>query len=204
MKYENINKRYTEIVTEYITKGYYINTASQSGSQGEIAKIDVTDGKEIIRILIDDFHSCDNNIYLDGIEIIVGRVASTDGVAPNTARNYGTIWNNHLEVINAERFYQIGDEHKDGSRYYGTKDEAERAAIVKFERYKSKATSSKKEFPEAAKQLVLLFVKRQPKCKGVKLNEVESVYSVVNHSLFNNAESKAYYVKVRGKALRLK
>ena len=55
MKFADINKRYTEIVNEYIAKGYTINTATMSGSQGEIAKIDFTDGTEIIRIRVASF-----------------------------------------------------------------------------------------------------------------------------------------------------
>lgn len=35
MKYIDINKRYTEIVTEYMARGYIINTRTMSGSQGE-------------------------------------------------------------------------------------------------------------------------------------------------------------------------
>lgn len=52
MKYADINRRFTEIVAEWLAKGYSINTASMSGSQGETAKIDLTDGKEIVRILV--------------------------------------------------------------------------------------------------------------------------------------------------------
>ena len=42
MKYAEINKRYTEIVSEYISKGYILNTATMAGSQGEIASVDLT------------------------------------------------------------------------------------------------------------------------------------------------------------------
>jgi len=50
MKFETINRKFTEVVSEWIGKGYAFNTATMGGSQGEIAKVDLTDGKEIIRI----------------------------------------------------------------------------------------------------------------------------------------------------------
>lgn len=48
MKYIDINRKFTETVSSYIAQGYIINTASMSGSQGEIAHIDLTDGKQIV------------------------------------------------------------------------------------------------------------------------------------------------------------
>lgn len=130
MKYSEINKRYTEIVTEYMNKGYTINTASMSGSQGEIAKIDLTDGAEIIRILIGSFHEY-NDWGTEGIEILVGKV--TDDVKPNSNNHMSTIWNDHLEIIHQERFYQIGTY---GTDFYGSKEEAERANKIRSERWK--------------------------------------------------------------------
>lgn len=41
MKYADINKRFSEIVTEYLNKGYTFNTATMGGSQGEVAKVDL-------------------------------------------------------------------------------------------------------------------------------------------------------------------
>lgn len=35
MKFNEINKRYTELVTEYLNKGYHINAGTMAGSQGE-------------------------------------------------------------------------------------------------------------------------------------------------------------------------
>ena len=83
MKYADINKRFTEIVAEYISKGYTINTASMRGSQGEIAKVDLTNGTEIIRVMVNNFSDLSNGI--DGIQITVGR--STDKALPNSSND---------------------------------------------------------------------------------------------------------------------
>lgn len=130
MKYIDINKRYSEIVAEYISKGYTINTASMSGTQGEIAKIDLTDGNEIIRISIDGFSNWRESI--EGYEITVGR-DTKDEVKPHTNDSgYNTIWNNNLEIIHTERFYRI-DRYSD---FLGTEEDAKNAVAVRRERIK--------------------------------------------------------------------
>ena len=48
MKYADINKKYTATVAEYLANGYTINTRTMSGSQGDYAHIDLTDGTEVI------------------------------------------------------------------------------------------------------------------------------------------------------------
>lgn len=75
MNYVDINKKYTATVAEYMAKGYTINTRTMSGSQGDYAHIDLTDGTEVIRIMVDTFHEW-TDISLDGLEIIVGRADS--------------------------------------------------------------------------------------------------------------------------------
>ncbi len=55
MKYIDINQKFTAKVAEYIAKGYTINTATMSGSLGEVAHVDLTDGKQVVRVLLDSF-----------------------------------------------------------------------------------------------------------------------------------------------------
>lgn len=78
MTYEDINNRFTEIVAEYIAKGYTFNTSSMGGSQGEIANIDLTNGKEIIRVVVSSFNNWRESV--EGVEISIGK--STDNVRP--------------------------------------------------------------------------------------------------------------------------
>ena len=56
MTREDVNRIFTERVTELIAQGYHINTGSMPGSQGEIAKVDLRKGSEIIRVLLE--HKC--------------------------------------------------------------------------------------------------------------------------------------------------
>ena len=173
MKYASINKRYTEIVNEYLLKGYVVNTNSMGGHQGEIAKIDLTDGKEIIRIYIDGFYED----YLEGVEIIVGRC--TDKVTPNSHRDYSTFWSSHLEILKTERFYEIGN----GSDYYVTKEEAERANKIRRERWRSQYRSSEYTPSEKAMEIAKRIVRnkfgyKRINAADVKLTKSNSGYVV--------------------------
>lgn len=141
MKYADINRRYTEIVAEYMAKGYTINTRTMSGSQGEYAHIDLTDGVEIIRVLVDTFYD-HTDISLEGLEIIVGRASSE--VEPNRGDDRFTVWNSKLDIMLRERFYEIGADRRHG-KFYGTEDEATTARKLSVHRYASSNRGRKTE-----------------------------------------------------------
>lgn len=187
MKYIDINKRYTEIVTEYMTKGYTVNTASMSGSQGEIAKIDLTNGTEIIRIRVASFYGLRNDV--EGIEIIVGK--STDDVKPHSNGRNETIWDSRLEVVHSERFYQIG---RYGNDYYGTEDDAKRASEVRYERYERRHIESKK-FEESPKAMEIAkrIVRRKMGYSRINYSDLQ-LYKVAN----------GYFVKYKGKTCSIR
>jgi len=157
MKYADINKRYTEIVSEYMAAGYTLNTATMTGSQGEIAKIDLTDGKEIIRVLATNFHDWKGQNIYEGVGIIVGRANEGNRVTPNNERESATLWNNHLEVLRQERFYELGENRRSG-KFYGTQAEAVAAWNTRLQRYKDKQANVKATLPaqalEVAKRIV--------------------------------------------------
>lgn len=128
MKYAEINKRYTNILSHYISNGYTVNTATMGNTMGDIAHIDLTNGSEIIRILLDNFHEF-SNISLDGVEIVVG--LAVDAVNPNGfAREI--ILNSQLEIIRKEKFYQVGIDYSK-EKFYGTKKEAVKANKIYIE-----------------------------------------------------------------------
>lgn len=198
MKYEMINKRFTDTVTEWMAKGYHINTASMGGSQGEVAHLDLTDGKEIIRIVLDTLHEWGDRGSYDGLELIVGRV--TDQVKPDSSRTWGnTVWNNRLEVLSSERFYKIGRENRNGEQWYGTKEDAEAQERLQWKRYKARPNrqTERTQMPEEAKAVVLPFVRRQPKCKNLKLSRVASVEKVVSTG-YDGTTHRYYEIKTLG------
>jgi len=206
MKFESINKKYTEAVAAWLAKGYTINTATMGGSQGEVAHVDLTDGKEIIRVLLGNIGAAyerieDRFYHLDGVALIVGRV--TDQIIPNSPNTWPTVWNSHLEIVSEERFYEIGRQHRDGSKWYGTKEEAMAQQDKNSERYRARFMYNHYTLSESAKAIVLPFVKRQPKCRSVRLSEIEAV---THHDVTSRTGNRygQYTVKVRGQSFQVK
>ena len=98
--YTDINREFSHVVSEYIAKGYIINTGTMNGSQGEVAHVDLTNGNEIVRVvLMYNFATWPAQEY----KIIVGKVQST--VVPNLKGNEAeTIWNNELEIVSSTTY----------------------------------------------------------------------------------------------------
>jgi len=198
MKFAEINKKYTEKVASYMAMGYTINTATMSGSQGEIAHIDLTNGKEIIRVMLESKseHEIDREkekwYSFDVTQIVVGRC--TDKVTPNSDDTWQTLWNSHLEIISCEKFYKIG---RNG--FYGTKEESMNQQKKHIERYRANHIKNEKVFSDSAKEIVLPFMKRQPKCKSIKVSDIENVKKVIYEDEFH----VSYFVLAKGNQYRL-
>lgn len=187
MKYADINAKYTAIVTEYLAKGYIINTRSMCGSQGDYAHIDLTDGTEVIRIMVDTFHEW-TDITLDGLEIIVGRADSE--VIPNCENDYYTLWNSRLDIISRERFYQIGEDRRNG-KFYGTLEEATAAQQLKFKRYiANRQTSKPEDITAKAMEIAKRIIRREFKVK--RINEAKVTVTKCNGSYAINYNGKVY------------
>lgn len=141
MRFININEKFTELVSSYINKGYTFNTASMGGSEGEISRVDLTNGAEIIRIYVKNFNDWENDMPLEGVEIVVG--LSTDKVVPHMHCDfYKAISSSRLDVIYNERYYTIGCNQKLG-RVYGTKGEAEAAIQKRIDRRRARRIACK-------------------------------------------------------------
>ena len=117
MKFADINKRFTEVVAEYIAKGYVIHTTTMNGSQGETAKVDLTNGKEVIRVMLDTRIE-PSEYYYNTFRLTIGRCK--DKIKINKNGLHDIIWNGHLEIISMEKFYQIGEYD---SSFFGTIDD---------------------------------------------------------------------------------
>lgn len=180
MFYADINKKYTAIVTDYMAKGYTINTRTMSGSQGDFAHIDLTDGTEVIRIMVDTFHEW-SDISLDGLEIIVGRANSE--VVPNSDNDYHALWNNELDIISRERFYEVG-ENRRRRKFYGTQEQAVAAQQLKFQRYTFRNQGRKTQNVTAkAMEIAKRVIRRQFSVKriceaDVKVSKCNGVYTI--------------------------
>ena len=178
MKYIDINRKFTDAVNSYLAQGYILNSTTMSGSEGEIAHIDLTNGSEVIRIFLREFSDF---VETDGgVELIVGR-ASAD-VIPNEARERQTIWNGKLEVISHEAFYKLNGYR--GNDFYGTKEEAKAASEKRLNRHIGRMTdTTPKDVTEKAAPVVKKYVRekfniRRIKMDSIKVTKQNGVYTV--------------------------
>ena len=101
-KTKDINELFTKVVNKYLAKGYVFNLNTMSGSQGEIAKVDLTNGEHIYRINIDKEHDFENCI--DTIKITVKEYETNKKRIDDI---WITLWNNNGLLIECINFYEI-------------------------------------------------------------------------------------------------
>ena len=203
MKFEQINRRFTEKVAEMLSQGYIMNATTMGGSQGEIAKVDLTDGKKIIRVMLSTEHDWerigDRFYTFDKVILTVG--TNTDKVRIHGSDRFcDTIWNQHLADITTEEFYQIGRR----GNWYGTKEEAVAQQDKAMERLDLEK-GVKDITSEAAARIVLPFIRRQPRCKSVTVSDIEKIEKKVMY-FYDERDSRPvkYIVTARGHRYTLK
>lgn len=193
MKRAEIDARFTDVVIGYLEHGYTFKTNTMRGSQGEISKVDLEKGDDLIRVILDE-KSAFMYIRCDIYRIIVGRVKEEEKLRFRGGYS-DTIWNNKLEIVSEEQFYKIGDD------YYVTEEEAKRAEAVNKQRWENRKPQyggEKVEFPlEKAAPIVRPFVRRQKGFKHARLNEIEKVYKEIRKEVVR------YFVVARGKNLEI-
>ena len=152
MKKQDIRNAYTQKVTELLNQGYTIFPDTMNGSQGEIAHIDLTNGSEIIRVLLERglcWSHISDGFHGDVITLTIGRAAADTWVGD---RWDGTIWNNRLEPS-----FQIKWAEVNGNRegWYTSLDEAACIGHIQRERYLRKNTVRREELGTAFKSTAL-------------------------------------------------
>ena len=183
MLFKEIEAIFTQKVMEFIQKGYTFNCNTMSGSQGEIGKVDLSKGNEIIRVLMGT--GCSSEA--DTIYIIVGR--SPEKVCKN---RYDTIWNNKLEIIEKTMFFKVSENF-----FVETEEEYRIINDIQIKRHRRRAKRTYSVLKEDAKKIVLPFVKRQSGFKSCKLKDIDRVEK------FTKYNRTRYEVVVKGKVLTL-
>lgn len=138
MKRTELDVIFTNKVNEYLARGYVFNTNTMSGSQGEIAHVDLRKGDEILRIVMDGKYDWRNG---DKIHILVGRNTNRVNLDRESSE---TIWNNDLETIEEIAFAKIAE------NWYASEEEGAAAQKVKTERCSSRRVVTEKELPVTA------------------------------------------------------
>ena len=161
MTMNDILKIYTQKVAELLAQGYQIHPETMSGSQGEMAHIDLTNGFEILRVLIETSLSFDG--YGDILTIRVGRCMD------EIRGSWHTIWNNRLETLSEIKLAKISD------NFYTTPEEGMRMAEVRLSRYDWRVHNrdQRTELGDAYKLVALRWLRRQPRMKTCRLEDID-------------------------------
>ena len=187
----DINRIYTEKVSELLAQGYQIHTGSMGGSQGEIAHTDFIKDGELLRLLLDrgsDYNSACGDYY----SIRLGR---------HTEPLRADIWNNRLETLSEIKLAKVTD------NYFTTMEEGAAISGKRFARWKNsaRAGTARRELSDAYKSAALRWVQKQPRMKTCKLEDIESV-ARVNKTAWGKTlpDLDCYEIKARGKVFQLR
>lgn len=162
MNKDDISRIYTSKIAELLSAGYQINPWTMSGSQGEIAKVDLTNGSEIIRVLIEKSYEFPIG---DIVIITIGRVVEQREL---------TIWNNHLEVCSQIKFAQIVE------GYYTTYDEGVKIGEKRVQRSLRCANWPSPDLSDAYKMIALRWIQRKPRMKSCQLKDIKRMTRIMD------------------------
>lgn len=183
MKRQDIDHIYTELVADLLQRGYQIYPYTMGGSQGEWAHIDLSNGSEIVRVLIESEMSC-GETYGDIVKITLGKC--TDRIRGGL---HDVIWNNNLEVSFQIRFARIS------KSFYTSPEESERMADVRFARYKDRQTEIPADLSDAYKSVALRWLRKQPRMKTCQLGDIEKMIRTTTY----NGGKVCFEITAKGK-----
>lgn len=177
MKHTDIEAIMTAKVAEYITKGYILSTVTMSGHQGEIAKVDVKKGNEVIRIMLTSESNWTEEGTIQKTTLTVGRAQKQVRINRPFDSMCTTIWNNELDIIEALIWYSV-----DSSANYFSEDENE---IIEQHKKQMKRWRVREAYrkmrvqkdvtSDAAKAAVLPFIRRQNRCGKMKAENITKI-----------------------------
>ena len=170
MKKQDIRNIYTQKVTELLNQGYTIFPDTMSGHQGEIAHIDLSNGSEILRVLL-----CRCYHWERGEEGYVGEAAPDTRVFDNWD---GTVWNTRLEPRFEIEWAWIGSNRSHD--WYVDMDEGRRISAIQWKRYRAQQADRVEELGDAFKSTALRWLRKQPKMKTCRLEDIEKMERVWN------------------------
>lgn len=196
MNQNDINRLFTQKVTELITQGYQINPATMNGHQGEIGKVDLRKGSEIIRVLLDSGSGYGEKP--DFISLMIGR--ATDDIDLTRMESIGnTIWNQHLEILSEIKFAKIAP------NFFTDMETGKQMLEKRHSRWRLQRCKRERNLSDAFKPAALRYVQRQPRMKNCKLSDITRV-TRINRSTIGEAlpDLYGYEIEARGKTFLLR
>lgn len=139
IKMEDLNRRFTEVVAQYIAQGLTMNLNAMSGTQGEIGKVALANDKVVYFIYMDRGH--DGNI-MDGrmYDTMNIKVEMHERDCRDLIDNWHTYWLGKGELVFEEVYYQITD-RRDGKVWVADKADADSILDMRHARRKARGES---------------------------------------------------------------
>jgi hypothetical protein len=197
MKKTIVERMYTAKVAELLNQGWHIHTSTMPGHQGEIAHVDLTDGSEIRRALLCremTWGRSDADFYGHKIIILVGK--NTDRIWPGWD---STLWNTHIEVCSQIELAEIQEPdryHPEG--WYTDMATAQDIQRIRNERREARRIPTERVLGTAFKSIALRWVRKQPRMKTTKLEDITKVARYTNRD-----GSTGFKIEAKGKTFTL-
>ena len=197
MKKTTVERMYTAKVAELLNQGWHIHTSTMPGHQGEVAHVDLTDGSEIRRALLCremTWGRSDADFYGHKLIILVGK--NTDPIWPGWD---STLWNNHIEVRSQIELAEIQEPdcyHPEG--WYTDMATAQDIQRIRNERREARRIPTEKVLGTAFKSIALRWVRKQPRMKTTKLEDITKVARYTSRD-----GSTGFKIEAKGKTFTL-
>lgn len=204
MNRNDISAVFTEKVNALMAEGYILNPATMTGSQGEVAKVDLRKGDDLLRVCMETKRDWDGGcMLLDYIAIYVGRCTDPSCLDHGFGGLSGrTVWNHELQVIDEVKFAIIGE------NYFTTVEEGMKIAEKRRERILAReayGTTAQELTADDAKRIALKFIKRQPRMRSCKVEDIKKVERLTCRENRRSAPAfSGYRITARGKDFYLK
>ena len=197
MKKTTVERMYTAKVAELLNQGWHIHTSTMPGHQGEVAHVDLTDGSEIRRALLCremTWGRSGADFYGHKLIILVGK--NTDPIWPGWD---STLWNNHIEVRSQIELAEIQEPdcyHPEG--WYTDMATAQDIQRIRNERREARRIPTEKVLGTAFKSIALRWVRKQPRMKTTKLEDITKVARYTSRD-----GSTGFKIEAKGKTFTL-
>lgn len=185
IKQDKMNQIITSWVSSYINNGYWFNTYSMKGMQsGSIFSVDLTNGKDIVRIYTHDEDFARESRYIDGQRFIIS-ICKCDYQS-----NY------HKDILWSQDFTNVKDisyivirnrfdidgvvyilENENNKQFIeDIWNKQEQRFINKHSNFYNKTWTDNK-----TKKIVLPFIKRQSKHKSTTISGINKIEKCINY-----------------------
>lgn len=212
MKNAEINRLFSEKVADYIGKGYVINSDSMHSLEWDSddisswsfkANVDLYNGVDLLRIAI-----VDRRVYGDyATKRPSERTRNVEVLkAPSGYKRRDSFPTSKSEIVWQYKFYEVGYE------FYGTCDEAKKAAEIRRERRELRNAMERDDDPlcghisletPLAKALVLPFVQRQKGFKRATMKDIDRIVRDIQTDGYGNITGIFFNILCKDKWIRL-